>query len=91
MPPRPPKVKVTFDELGDNPPNGRNSTNFGEANKPTGEVVIDPRQPASELLDTAIHEALHVACPYMGEAKVSKTATLIAETLWRMGYRRQAR
>lgn len=91
MPPsRRPKVKVTFDELGDNPPNGRNSTNFGEANKPTGEVVIDPRQPESELLDTAVHEALHVACPFMGEDKVAKTATIIAETLWRMGYRRKA-
>ena len=89
MPLRRPKVKVVFDELGDNPPNGRNSTAFGEANKPTGEVVIDPRQPESELLDTAVHEALHVACPYMGEDKVSKTATMIAETLWKMGYRRK--
>jgi hypothetical protein len=75
--------------LGESPPNGRNSTAFGKANKPTGEVVIDPRQPESELLDTAVHEALHVACPFMGEAKVAKTATLIAETLWKMGYRRR--
>jgi hypothetical protein len=84
-----PKVKVVFDQLGDNPPNGRNSTNFGEADKPTGEVVIDPRQPESELLDTAVHEALHVACPFMAEEKVAKTATIIAETLWSMGYRRK--
>jgi hypothetical protein len=89
MPRKTPKVKVEFDELGDNPPNGRNSTNFGEADKPTGEVVIDPRQSPSELLDTAVHEALHVACPFMSEAKVAKTATIIADTLWRMGYRRK--
>jgi hypothetical protein len=86
---RPPKIKVEFDELGDPAPNGKNGVSFGEADKRTGEIIIDPRQAESELLDTAVHECLHVACPYMGEAKVHKTATIIANQLWKLGYRRR--
>lgn len=87
--PRNRTIKVVFEELGDNPPNGRNSTNFGEADTNTGEVVIDPRQSESELLDTAVHEALHVAFPRLSEGRIAKSATLIADTLWKMGYRRR--
>lgn len=88
MKPRP-KIKVEFEELGDAAPNGKNATNFGEADKRTGEVTLDPRQPEDELLDSAVHEFLHVACPFMGEAKVASTATIIASALWKMGYRRK--
>lgn len=88
MNPRP-KIKVEFDELGDAPPTGHNASNFGEADKRTGEVTLDPRQTEDELLDSAVHEFLHVACPYMGEAKVHTTATIIADALWKMGYRRR--
>jgi hypothetical protein len=84
-----PKIKVAFDELGDAAPNGKNGTNFGEADKRTGEVTLDPRQSENELLDSAIHEFLHVACPYMAETKVHRTATIIADALWKMGYRRK--
>lgn len=83
-----PKIKVEFRELGEHPPTNSNSTDFGQADKRTGEVTLDPRQPESEMLDSAVHEFLHVACPYMSEDKVAKTATIIADALWKMGYRR---
>lgn len=83
-----PKIKVVFKELGEHPPTNTNSTDFGQADKVTGEVNLDPRQPESEMLDSAVHEFLHVACPYMSEKNVSATATIIAEALWKMGYRR---
>jgi hypothetical protein len=88
MKPRP-KIKVEFEELGEHPPTNSNSTDFGQADKVTGEVTLDPRQPESEMLDSAVHEFLHVACPYMAEKKVAATATIIADALWKMGYRRR--
>ena len=83
-----PKIKIKFEELGEHPPTNSNNTDFGQADKVTGDVTLDPRQPSSEMLDSAIHEFLHVACPYMSEKNVASTATIIAESLWNMGYRR---
>ena len=83
-----PKIKINFEELGDLPPTNKNSTDFGQADKVTGEVTLDPRQPPFEMLDSAVHEFLHVANPYASERSVAATATIIAEALWRMGYRR---
>ena len=83
------RIKVVFEELGDNPPTTRNSTNFGELDINTGVVSIDPRQPEDEMIDTMVHEFLHVACPSMPEDKVATAATLIADNLWLQGYRRK--
>lgn len=83
-----PKIKIEFEELGEHPPSNKNSTDFGQADKRTGEVTLDPRQPPFEMLDSAVHEFLHVACPRMPEKNVAATATIIAEALWKMGYRR---
>lgn len=55
----------------------------------TGVVSIDPRQPEDEMIDTMVHEFLHVACPHMPENEVARAATLIADNLWRQGYRRK--
>lgn len=81
------EIKVIFEELGENPPNGRNGTSFGETDKKT-EITLDPRQSEGELLDSAVHELLHVVFPHASEANVHAKATRIADTLWRMGYRR---
>jgi hypothetical protein len=83
------RIKVVFEELGDNPPTTRNSTNFGELDIKTGVVSVDPRQPPSEMLDTFVHEFLHVAFPNMPENEVARAATLIADNLWLQGYRRK--
>lgn len=55
---------------------------------PDGTIHIDPRQRKLDFLDTAIHEALHRACPKMKERKVRKIAPVIAKVLWRLKYRR---
>lgn len=81
------EIKVIFEKLGDNPPNGKNGTSFGETDKKT-EITLDPRQSEGELLDSAVHELLHVVFPHASEANVHAKATRIADTLWRMGYRR---
>ena len=81
------EIKVIFEELGDNPPNGRNGTSFGETDKKT-EITLDPRQNEAELLDSAVHELLHVVFPHASEKTVHSKATRIADTLWQMGYRR---
>lgn len=81
------EIKVIFEELGDNPPNGKNGTSFGETDKKT-EITLDPRQSEGELLDSAVHELLHVVFPHAPEESVHSKATRIADTLWRMGYRR---
>lgn len=81
------EIKVIFEELGDNPPNGKNGTSFGETDKKT-EIVLDPRQCEGELLDSAVHELLHICFPNAPEESVHAKATRIADTLWRMGYRR---
>ena len=38
-------------------------------------------------LETIIHEALHLACPWMMEPVVLKVGRYIAMIVWHMGYR----
>jgi hypothetical protein len=38
-------------------------------------------------LETAIHEALHLACPFMFEKVVTQVARYLAMVVWRLGYR----
>lgn len=83
------RPKIVFDELGDKRPNGKNKTSFGEVDTHSGEIYIDPRQSESELLDTMVHELLHLNFKYMSEKNVHNSASNIASTLWRMGYRRK--
>ena len=55
-----------------------------------GLVEIDPRLPPKEHLDTLIHELLHQAKPssYWDEEAVWETAAILAEHLWKSGYRK---
>jgi hypothetical protein len=85
--PKPIKVRIRFEELGDSPPSGRNSTNFGECNPPSKEIVIDPRQSEQEMIDTIVHEVLHIIYPKTSEAVIASNATTVASVLWRLGYR----
>lgn len=38
-------------------------------------------------METALHEALHLACPFMFENVVTQTARYQAMVLWHLGYR----
>lgn len=53
-----------------------------------GIIEIDPRLSPKDRLDTIVHECLHHYNRRWSEAKVTKTATDIANILWRDRYRR---
>jgi hypothetical protein len=58
----------------------------------TGEPTIwrDPAYDGTRRgLETDIHEALHLACPWMYENVVTQTARYLAMVLWKLGYRRE--
>ena len=40
-------------------------------------------------LETDLHEALHLACPWMYEVVVTQTARYLAMVIWKLGYRRE--
>lgn len=59
------------------------------AEKPPSEPIleIDPRLRGRVRLETIIHEALHLACPWMMEPVVLKVARYIAMIVWHLEYR----
>jgi hypothetical protein len=52
-------------------------------------VTIDPRQSQKEMLDTAVHEGVHVAFPTLSEEEVERAALIIAQVPWKLGFRRK--
>ena len=55
-----------------------------------GRIEIDPRQSSKDFLDTLIHEMLHHFWPDLTEDEVSRVATITAQVVWKLGYRRMA-
>ena len=51
-------------------------------------VVLEKNLTAFTELDTFIHEFLHIADKRMKEEKVNRIATILAENMWRQGYRK---
>ena len=39
------------------------------------------------MIDTIVHEVLHIIYPKTSEAVIASNATTIARVLWRLGYR----
>lgn len=80
---KPKPVKVVFAKLG-------RQRCIGLAIEEDGKqtIVVDPRQPEKEKLNTLIHEALHLASWDLPEAKVIRLANKAAEVLWKQGYRK---
>lgn len=52
-------------------------------------IEVDSRLKGRRKLDTEIHELLHLACPWMPEVAVRRTATYLALVLWNLGYRQE--
>lgn len=52
-------------------------------------LEIDTRLIGRARLETIIHEALHLACPWMTEVVVLKVARYIAMIVWHLEYRRK--
>lgn len=53
-----------------------------------GLIEIDPRLPAKEHLEVAIHEYLHHEFKHWDEHYVEEYGVKISEFLWALGYRR---
>ena len=51
-------------------------------------VEIDPRQGENNLLDTLLHEAMHILFPKLNEMQVRGVAARLTEILWNDGWRR---
>ena len=51
-------------------------------------LEIDTRLKGRVRLETIIHEALHLACPFMPEIVVLRVARYIAMIVWHLEYRR---
>ena len=56
--------------------------------EPTGKIDIKQGLKGVDLLDTVIHEMLHVYNPEMKEREVKRQAREISRALWGMNYRR---
>lgn len=55
---------------------------------PEGPILeVDSRLSGRRKLETIIHEALHLACPWMMEGVVLKVARYIAMILWHLEYK----
>ena len=50
-------------------------------------VFFDDRICPTRLLETAIHEGLHMSEPKMTEERVTRVAKNVRRLLWAMGYR----
>jgi hypothetical protein len=51
-------------------------------------IEIDPRQKPKNLLDTYIHEFIHIRFPDWSENKVKKEAKALTKFLWDLKYRK---
>lgn len=55
-----------------------------------GHIEIDPRQKSKQFLDTLLHECLHHFWTDLSEEEVTHAATITAQVVWKLGYRRIA-
>lgn len=61
---------------------------YGQAFVKENLIEIDPRQKPKTLLDTEIHEFLHIRFPDWSETKVKKEAKILRDYLWKLNYRK---
>lgn len=54
-----------------------------------GIIEIEKRQTPMKILDTEIHEYIHMKYPEIPEASVLKMGTGLAKYLWKLGYRKK--
>jgi Mg2+/Co2+ transporter CorC len=56
--------------------------------KKFGIIEIEKNQTPLQILDTEIHEAIHMRYPEMPEHAVTKMGTYLAKFLWKLKYRK---
>lgn len=52
------------------------------------EVHIDPRQGAKDMMDTFIHEQLHIIFPETHEEEIKRVSGMLTNFLWELNYRK---
>jgi Mg2+/Co2+ transporter CorC len=57
--------------------------------KKFGTIEIEKDQTPLQILDTEIHEAIHMRYPEIPEHAVTKMGTYLAKFLWKLKYRKQ--
>jgi|APGre2960657505_1045072.scaffolds.fasta_scaffold135982_1 hypothetical protein len=75
------KIKIKFKKLG-------REKAFGQAISSESLIELDPRQKQKTMLNTLIHELLHIIEPDWTENKVSKTASILARYIWEAKFRK---
>ena len=78
MPKKP--IRIRFRKLG-------KEKAYGLAHVSARLVELDPNQRGFDLLDSAIHEIMHIQIPDLSEEAVTNNATEMADLLWKLGYR----
>jgi hypothetical protein len=78
--------KITERKLSKNP-YGKGRPTWGLC-RPDGTIIIDPRLRPQDFLDTLIHELLHREIGDLSEDCVLGTATILAQELYKKGFRR---
>lgn len=63
------------------------SSASGDDHVPEPLLEIDSRLGGRLRLETIIHEALHLACPWMPEKVVLQTGRYLAMIVWHLEYR----
>lgn len=63
--------------------------NEGKSNPPEPLFEIDSRLQGREKLETEVHEAMHLAAPWLPEVVVLQTSRYISMILWHLGYRQE--
>ncbi len=67
----------------------RNKGCWGLAYPHKWRIEIDPDLEDKTHMDIALHEALHVLFPDLSEESVNNAGIILADLLWRLGYRRE--
>lgn len=66
----------------------RNKGCWGKAFYESWTIDIDPSLGGQTHLDIALHEGLHCLFPDLSEESVNSAGNVLADLLWRLGYRR---
>ncbi len=67
----------------------RNPKVWGLAWPDENRIQLDPDLDDRLLLEIAVHEATHVACPDLAEEAVDRIGKAAGDVLWRLKFRRE--
>lgn len=67
----------------------RNRGAYGMAYPDQHRIEIDPKLDERLEMEIGLHEGLHVLFPWMAEEIVDHSAKVLADLLWRLGYRKK--